>query len=254
MRVLIIEDEQPAVRHLVNLLAKYAPGAEVVGALDTVSGSIEWLGSHPSPDLILSDIRLADGLSFDIYSQHPVSSPIIFTTAYDKFAIQAFKLNSVDYLLKPIDGDELKAALDKYHHSQNPASATSTTDLEQLAASLKKLTQGYKSRFVVRIGERLKAIETQDILYFYSKDKITFIKTTDGKRHVVDYTLEQLDSLLNPEEFFRVNRQHIVRFEAIADMVYYSSTKLKLTLQHQEENEIFVSRQRLGDFKDWLDK
>ncbi|MFA0960644.1 LytR/AlgR family response regulator transcription factor [Roseivirga sp. BDSF3-8] len=253
INVLIIEDEQPAVRHLQKLLERHAPDAEVCGALDTVEGAIKWFKENDSPDLILSDIRLADGLSFDIFKEVQVKAPIIFTTAYDRFAIQAFKLNSVDYLLKPIDGQELEAALDKYR-GMKPAKSPAIPDLEQLASSLQQLTRGYKGRFVVRIGERLKAIETTDILYFYSKDKITFMKTADGKRHVTDYTLEQLEQQLDPAEFFRISRQYIIRFEAIEDMVYYSSTKLKLTLNHQEEKDVFVSRQRLHDFKEWLDK
>lgn len=254
MRVLIIEDEQPAVRHLVNLLSKYAPGAEVCGSLDTVAGAIKWFAEHEPPDLILSDIRLADGLSFDIYKQVIVTSPIIFTTAYDRFAIQAFKLNSVDYLLKPIDGTELDAALSKYERLAKQSSQPALPDLGMLASSLQQLTRGYKNRFVVRTGERLKAIETGDILYFFSQDKITFMKTSDGKRYMTDHTLEQLEQQLDPNNFFRISRQYIIRFEAIADMVYYSSTKLKLALHHQEEKEIFVSRQRLADFREWLDK
>ena len=259
MNVLIIEDEKPAAQHLTTLLRRYNNSLVVLDQLDTVKKAVRWLTEQPAPDLIFMDIQLADGLSFTIFEQVTVPAPVIFTTAYDQYAIQAFKVNSVDYLLKPIGMDELSAAMqkfEKWHYSAAPAVATAmvTTTMSQIQQAIGMLTTQYKSRFVVKVGEHIKAIPVAEILYFLSQEKMTYAQTQEGRRYIIDYSLDQVENLVDPQVFFRISRQWMVRFAAIEDVIAYSGSRLKLKLKHSSDNNVLVSRERVAAFRQWLDQ
>ena len=256
MNVLIIEDEKPAAQHLTTLLRRYNNSLIVLDQLDTVKKAVRWLTEQPAPDLIFMDIQLADGLSFTIFEQVTVPAPVIFTTAYDQYAIQAFKVNSVDYLLKPIGMDELSAAMqkfEKWHYSAAPATMVTTT-MSQIQQAIGMLTTQYKSRFVVKVGEHIKAIPVEDILYFLSQEKMTYAQTQEGRRYIIDYSLDQVENLVDPQVFFRISRQWMVRFAAIEDVIAYSGSRLKLKLKHSSDNSVLVSRERVAAFRQWLDQ
>ncbi|WKK79135.2 LytR/AlgR family response regulator transcription factor [Marivirga arenosa] len=251
MNILVIEDERPAATRIIKLLNDLIPEASIHGHFDTIVDSVEWLSSNPAPDLIISDIELADGQSFEIYNQVKTSSPIIFTTAYDQFAIKAFKLNSIDYLLKPIDPEELGQAIEKYKNNTNKPA---TVDLNMLQSLLQKESKQYKDRFMVKVGEKIYSINSQDISFIYSEQKATFLQTQGGKKYIVDYTLDQLDSDLNPDQFFRLNRKYITSLEAIDEIITYSNSRLKIKLKNCEDNDIIVSREKVNALKSWLDQ
>lgn len=248
MKVLIIEDEKPAVRRLTQLLSEHLPDANVITSLDTVSASINWFSSNPGPDLIFLDIQLADGISFEIFEKTKVSAPIIFCTAYDQYAIKAFKLNSIDYLLKPIDPEELKQALDKFKSGKKEAGVS----LEQIRSLIQPATKTFKTRFLVKLGERIQSIDIQDIAFFFSEDKVTLLQTRHGKKYIVDYTLDEIEEMVSPEQFFRINRKYISSVSAIKDVFTYSNSRLKVNLENCADNDILISRERMGAFKSWL--
>lgn len=252
MRILIVEDEPQAAERLSLLLTQTLPQSEIVARLDTVKRSVEWLQSG-AVDLIFMDIQLADGLSFEIFEQVPVKAPVIFTTAYNEYALKAFKVNSIDYLLKPVDGDELNAALTKWQTlTAQPAAPAKM--MESIAYAMQMLTKKYKERFVVKVGEHLRALEVSEIGFFFSQEKTTFAQTADHRKHILDFTLDQLDELLDPRHFFRINRKYIVSMPAIVDMVSYTNSRLKLKLRGTDDNDIIVARERVQEFKDWLDR
>lgn len=255
MKVLIIEDEKPAFKQLSAMLLRYDPGIEIIGQIDTVKKASAWFSQHPAPNLVFMDIQLADGLSFDIFERVAVTAPIIFTTAYDQYAIQAFKVNSIDYLLKPIDPHELSSAIDKFRslYQYKGDNQANTRHMEQVQQAIRMLTQPYKNRFVVKVGEHIRAIPVEDVLYFHSHEKMTFMQTTD-KRYIVDYTLDQTERLLDPKLFFRVSRKYMIKIDAIRDIITYSSSRLKLRLLCSDDNDVLVSRERVNDFKQWLDQ
>lgn len=254
MKVLIIEDEPLAAERLGQLIRQYESHIEIVGILDSIEDAVAWLRSNKAPDLIFQDIELADGNSFRIFEQVKVKTPIIFTTAYDSFALEAFKMNSVDYLLKPIGFDELAAALDKFVKVFWKKNVTSKQlDLEALAEALRPKKQKYKERFVVKRGEFIHPIAVSDILYFYSEDKLTLFRTAENERFFLDDTLNELEKLINPDDFFRVNRQFLCRLEAIKEIVSFSQRRLKLSLHFMEKEEVIVSREKIKSFKAWLD-
>jgi two-component system LytT family response regulator len=226
MTVLLLEDEYPAAERLQRLLQQAAPEAQVAAVLDSVAGAVQWLSTNPAPDLILSDIQLADGLSLDVFDQLVVRSPVIFTTAYDAYAIRAFKANSVDYLLKPVKLAELQAALTKLREwraapavpvavAEAPPEDDTARRLERLLDTLPRPNRQYKNRFLVRSGEQLLPIAASQVAWFQSRHETTTLAATDGRRFVVDYTLEQLESLLDPTQFFRLNRQFIAQLPAV---------------------------------------
>jgi DNA-binding LytR/AlgR family response regulator len=256
MTVLILEDEYPAAERVQRLLHQAAPDALVVAVLDSVTAGLAWLSSNLPPDLILADIHLADGLSLELFERTVVQSPVIFTTAYDAYAIRAFKANSVDYLLKPIKLAELTAAITKlqqWRAPANPASTDSSQRLERLLDSLPRPDQHYKSRFLVRSGEQLLPLPTEQIAWFQSRHEVTTLATLDGRRFVVDYTLEQLESLLDPRQFFRLNRQYVAHLQAVQRLHPYFNGKLKLDLAPSPADEVVVSREKAGAFKQWLE-
>lgn len=253
MKVLIIEDERPAAKRLTKLIKQFQPDCAILETLDSVEGAVEWLETFKKPDLIFMDIQLADGLSFEIFGQTEVTSPIIFTTAYDEYALQAFKVNSIDYLLKPIDPEAMEKALckyEKYHQKNTPMVDNSA--IEKLLKSMTK--KEYKERFLVKIGQQLTYLFVKDIAYFYSEEGLIFACHKNGKRHNLDYTLDQLADLICPDDFFRINRKIIIQLPAIQKIHTYFNSRLKLELSPNTELETIVSRDRVSDFKRWLDK
>ena len=254
MRVLIVEDEPQAVQWIESLLVELIPHALVVGRLESVKQSVLWFSSNPQPDLVLMDIQLGDGLSFQIFEQCTVSSPVIFTTAFNEYAIKAFKVNSIDYLLKPIDKGELNLALNKFISVTGQAKENSGRMLERINLAMQMLTRKHKERFVTRVGEHLKSVEVTDVLFFFSLEKATFAQTRDGRKHVIDFTMDQLEGVVDPNRFFRINRKYLVAVAAIRDMISYSNSRLRLVLATSEETDAVVARERVQEFKTWLDR
>ncbi|MCC2546758.1 LytTR family DNA-binding domain-containing protein [Hymenobacter sp. BT175] len=251
MTVLLLEDEYPAAERLQRLLSQAAPDAQVVATLDSVAGAVAWLTSHPAPDLIISDIQLADGLSLDVFDQVLVPSPVIFATAYDAYALRAFKANSVDYLLKPVKLAELTAALRKLAEWRTPQAPAQR--LETLRDSLPRPERQFKNRFLVRSGEQLLPLPVSQVAWFQSRHEVTTLVATDGRRFVVDYPLEQLEQLLSPEQFFRLNRQFIAHLQAVQRLHPHFNGKLKLDLTPAPSEDVLVSREKAGAFKTWLE-
>ncbi len=252
MKVVIIEDEQPAAQKLSRYIKKYDAGIEVLACLDTVDVAVNWLGQHlEQVDLLFVDVQLHDSLSFSIFQQIQIDKPVIFTTAYDEYAIDAFKVNSVDYLLKPITFTHLSQALDKYQrlHQTGQAKLAEPLDIEKLS----KNTDTYKERFLVRRGNKIQSVRTADVSYFSADGRLVSLHQLDGRKFAMDFTLTELQGLLDPSQFFRANRSHILQINAIQDVVVYSSSRLKVTLQGQaKDTEIVVSRDKVSDFKVWL--
>ncbi len=251
MNVIIIEDEKPAARRLNRLLE--AQGVQVSTMLHSVDESIEWFQNNAHPDLIFLDIQLSDGLSFEIFDMIEVKSAIIFTTAFDEYALQAFKLNSIDYLLKPIDDEELEVAVKKYRNLQSE-SRNISVDFEDIKKLLvNPLEREYKKRFTVKVGQHIKIVNADDVECFYSENKGTYAATSEGRNYLLDTTLEQLEGELSPETFFRVSRKFYVNLNHIKDIISYTNSRLKIKLTRFDEQEIIVSRERVRDFKLWLE-
>ena len=251
MKVIIIEDEKPSARRLDRMLQSLDINVEAM--LHSVEESLAWFRENKHPDLIFLDIQLSDGLSFEIFDNIEVKSAIIFTTAFDEYALQAFKLNSIDYLLKPIDSEELAKAIIKYR-ARIPDGKNVSLDFEDIKKLLiNPLERVYKKRFTVRVGQHLKIITIDTIECFYSENKGTYIHTTDNRDYLIDTTLEDLDKELEPEIFFRVSRKFYVNINAIKDMVSYTNSRLQIKLNSFNEHEVIVSRERVRDFKDWIE-
>lgn len=251
-KILIIEDEPIAANRLKELLKQINYDINILQICDSVDDSVTYLSSTPKLDLIFMDIQLADGLSFSIFDKVQIKTPVIFTTAYEEYAIRAFKVNSVDYLLKPIDITELKTALNKFeqlHKKELPVIDQSVLKSIQMMLYEKE----YKNRFTIKVGVHIKSIPTEEIIYFYSFDKATYLCTTQGKNYSIDYTLDTLQSMLSPKRYFRINRSHIISHEAITDIITYSKSKLNIKLHHCNNTDIMVSRDKMRDFKIWLE-
>ncbi|ALW85717.1 hypothetical protein AUC43_11835 [Hymenobacter sedentarius] len=281
MTILLLEDEYPAAERLQRLLTQAAPEAQVVSVLDTVSGALAWLAAHPAPDLILSDIQLADGLSLEIWEQAVVPSPVIFTTAFDAYAIRAFQANSIAYLLKPVKLAELQAALakrnalrdaalneelrmrnekssgERFSQAEQATSPHSSFPIPHSSLSIERLLDAlprpYKSRFLVRQGEQLLPLPVADIAWFSSRHETTTLVAADGRRFVLDYTLEQLESLLNPAQFFRLNRQIIAQLPAVRRLHPHFNGKLLVELHPAASEDVLVSREKASAVKAWLE-
>lgn len=250
LRTIIIEDEKPSARRLQRMLLDI--GIEAEAMLHSVKESIQWFSTNEAPDLILLDIQLSDGLSFEIFEQVEVRSAIIFTTAYDEYALKAFKLNSIDYLLKPIDDEELKTAIDKFAENQ-PKEHNLMVDISQIKKLLvNPLDRNYKKRFTIKIGQHLRVVETESVECFYSEHKATYLYTNDKKNYLLDQTLEQLEEQLDPVKFFRVSRKFIINVDAISDIISYTNSRLQIKLKHYADQEIIVSREKVKSFKNWL--
>ena len=251
MNILIIEDEQPAAKRLTQLIHAHLSACKVVEVIDSVESAVKWLNNFPAPDLIFLDIQLADGLSFDIFKQVEVQSPIIFTTAYDQYTLKAFKVNSVDYLLKPIDPQEFAKSIDKYQKFFKQQQGFDNSVIKGLLESLQQ--KEYKQRFLVKTGQQLTYLPTEEAAYFFSEDGLVQARHESGKKYFVDYSLDQLEGVLDPQYFFRINRKVIVKIDAIAKINTWFNSRLKLDLTPDCDFEILVSRERVGDFKRWLD-
>lgn len=247
MKILLIEDEVPAARQLTKLLLAARPAAHIIDTLDSVDSAVRWLRAFPAPDLILMDIQIADGLSFDIFRQVDVRAPVIFTTAFDHYAVQAFKVNAVDYLLKPVDTVELERALGKV---ESRTSGQTAFDFVALERFFKK--EAYKDRFLVKAGQQLAFLATPDIAFFRSSDGLTQAFTFTGKKCFVEHTLEDLERLLDPRDYFRISRNMLLRLTAIQKIHPHLNGRLKLECAPAAPEEVFVSRERAGDFKVWL--
>lgn len=259
MNILIIEDEPEAAARLSTLLREIRPGVNILGSLDSVRSAVKWVNTNASPDLYFMDIQLADGLSFEIFEQVEITAPVIFTTAYNEYALKAFKVNSIDYILKPLDKAEVKAAFRKYENLTGFSAGegqqlSRDRMMESIGTAMQMLTKKYKERFVVKVGEHLKSIEIVEILHFYSLEKTTFAQTADGRKHILDYTLDQLEGLLDPAKFFRINRKYIISVGSIRDMISHTNSRLKLLLKANDDDDVIVARERVQEFKDWLDK
>jgi DNA-binding LytR/AlgR family response regulator len=251
MQVIIIEDEKPSARRLQRMLSNINIEAQVM--LHSVEESIDWFKKNKHPDLIFLDIQLSDGLSFEIFEQIDIQSAVIFTTAYDEYALQAFKLNSIDYLLKPIDDDDLAAAVSKFKE-RLPKQQAVTLDFNDIKNLLvNPIDREYKKRFSVKVGQHLKLINVDDIECVYSENKGTYVFTTEGRNYLLDTTLEQLEGELEPQTFFRINRKFFVNINAIKDMVSYTNSRLQIKLNTYNEEDVIVARERVKDFKDWLE-
>lgn len=246
MNCIIIEDEKPAARYLMRLLQKQ--GLEPKAVLNSVKESIQWLKENPEPDLIFLDIQLGDGISFEIFEEIQPKSAIIFTTAYDEYAIRAFKFNSIDYLLKPINEKDLKTALDKFKQNAFPAN----WDILQLKSLLNQNFEStYRERFLIKVGSNLKTIETENVSCFYSKNKSTYL-FTDNREYPIESSLGDLETQLNPKDFFRISRNAIVNLKFIENIKTHSGSRFQLELKNVKE-ELIVSRERVNDFKQWLE-
>ena len=249
MKVLIIEDEQLAAKKLIRLLREIDFEIEIIGTVGAVEDAVNWLNSQPHPDLIFMDIQLEDGLCFDIFEKCKIKTPVIFTTAYDEFTLRAFKVNSVDYLLKPIKPDELKNAIHKFNELHNHI------DFESFDMALLQLQPKQRERFLIKVGEHYKSIEISAIDCFYIKERYNFIHINTGKNHAIDYSLDKIEKMVDLKKFFRINRNMIINFSSIQDILVYSSNRFKITLKNwTEKEELLVSRERVADFKKWMDR
>jgi DNA-binding LytR/AlgR family response regulator len=248
MKVIILEDENRAVNHLKRLIERVVPEMEVTGVFETIRDTVEYLEQEPHLDLIFSDVQLADGTSFEIFSKVNVRCPIIFTTAYDTYAIEAFNANGIDYLLKPIEEERLRKAIDKARKF------TSNMALENLL--MQRTDPGSRqsrSRFMVRVGEKIRTIMVEDILAFYSFEKTTYLHTSSHRNYIIDYSLEELENMLDRDRFFRINRKYIVSIEACSQIIAWSNNRLKIDIEGIDDQKIVVARERVRDFKSWLD-
>lgn len=255
MKILIIEDEPFAADHLELLVSQLRPNWEVLAKLPTIQETVSWLRSNQAYDVIFTDIQLADGICFEIFHQVEIDRPIIFTTAYDQYAIKAFKLNSIDYLLKPIDKPSLTTAFEKLEKLQSTTITTQPTGFspDQLQQLLQSLQPTYKQRFAIKIGDNIRLVPTDEILYFQSQHKMTYLTTEGGKRYPVQYTLQELGDLVDQRQFFRINRGVLLRDRAIQGVAMITNSRLKVKVPFVEEDFI-VSRERCQEFKDWLDR
>ncbi len=249
-KVLIIEDEKPAARRLQRMLNRLDLEAETM--LHSVAEAVNWFNNNEHPDLIFLDIQLSDGLSFEIFEHIKTDSAIIFTTAYDEYALKAFKLNSIDYLLKPIDEDELEEAVKKFRNTRNTSEKINLEDLKSLL-TLPGKEQVYKSRFTAQVGQHLKLVETAEIACFFSENKTTYIHCFSGRNYPIDIPLEQLENDVDPAKFYRINRKCILNINAIKDIISYTNSRLEIKLENFNEFQLIVSRERVKDFKSWLD-
>jgi two-component system response regulator LytT len=250
MKILIVEDEKPAADRLARLLAQIDDTLSVMAVTETVEDTINWFQGNPAPDLIFMDIQLDDGLCFEIFENIEIKTPVIFTTAFDEYALRAFKVNSVDYLLKPVDKEALNKAIQKYR-----LVFKKDVDYSKFESLLNQFQPKTKERFLIKVGEHYKSVQITDINCFFIKERCNFINTRNGKNYAIDYSLDKAEKMLDPKKFFRVGRNFIINFSAIKDIIAYSSNRLKIIIDGWQDSEvILVSRERVSDFKDWMDR
>lgn len=250
MNIIIIEDEKPAARLLERKIQKL--GYSITTLLHSVDESLLWFQNNPHPDLIFLDIQLSDGLSFEIFEKIDIKSAVIFTTAYDEYALRAFKLNSIDYLLKPIDEEELATAISKFAN-QFQVNSVSNLDFEAIKRMLvNPISKEYRKRFSVKIGQQIKVIDVTEIECLYSENKGTYIHTLDNRDYLIDSSLEVVEAELNPNDFFRISRKYIIPLQSVKEIQVYSNSRLKISLPTYKADEVIVARERVSDFKEWL--
>lgn len=251
MNILIIEDERPNAERLRRLIQGIKPQANILSVLESVSESVEWLESHERPDLIMMDIKLSDGLSFEIFDKTQlVDIPIIFTTAYDEYAIKAFKQYSIDYLLKPVDKDELAMAFEKYDQLDIMVNKATNPSIEKLLDEFRP--KNFRTRFLLSYRDGFKTVMVSDVLYFYSEQKITKAKLADGTDEIIPHTMDELEQQLDPKLFFRANRQFIICINAVEHVYNYFNNKLKVAMRKNTDVEIIVSRDKAPLLKNWM--
>lgn len=250
MKIVIIEDEILAVEKLKRLLYQIDSDIEVLQVLESVEDSINWFAANMPPDLVFMDIQLDDGISFEIFDEIKIDAPIIFTTAFDEYAIRAFKVNSVDYLLKPIEEEALNIAIQKFKTIYSEKRSFE----DRVSNVFKQLSQQYKSRFFIKIGMKFQSVRVSEICCFYVEERSTFLKTITGKNYDLDYSLEQLQKLVDPTQFFRVNRNFLVQINCISEIISYSTNRLKIKLENNVKEGIIVSRDKVSEFKRWMDR
>ena len=250
MNIIIIEDEKPAARLLERKIEKL--GYSITTLLHSVEESLLWFQNNSHPDLIFLDIQLSDGLSFEIFEKIDIKSAVIFTTAYDEYALRAFKLNSIDYLLKPIDEEELATAISKFAN-QFQVNSVSNLDFEAIKRMLvNPISKEYRKRFSVKIGQQIKVIDVAEIECLYSENKGTYIHTSDNRDYLIDSSLEVVEAELNPNDFFRISRKYIIPLQSVKEIQVYSNSRLKISLPTYKADEVIVARERVSDFKGWL--
>jgi DNA-binding LytR/AlgR family response regulator len=250
MNIIIIEDEKPAARLLERKIEKL--GYSITTLLHSVEESLLWFQNNSHPDLIFLDIQLSDGLSFEIFEKIDIKSAVIFTTAYDEYALRAFKLNSIDYLLKPIDEEELATAISKFAN-QFQVNRVSNLDFEAIKRMLvNPISKEYRKRFSVKIGQQIKVIDVAEIECLYSENKGTYIHTSDNRDYLIDSSLEVVEAELNPNDFFRISRKYIIPLQSVKEIQVYSNSRLKISLPTYKADEVIVARERVSDFKEWL--
>lgn len=260
MNALIVEDEELAVRKLQKLLHEVSPTLTILGVTASIEDTVAWLegrraAGQPDPDLIFLDIELADGQSFEIFERTPVRSTVIFTTSYDEYALQAFKVNSIDYLLKPVQREDLQRSLQKYEDLRGQSAEAPEFKIEKLLQQLQgQAPRNYRQRFLVRQGQRMLSVEVGDIAYFYTDERYSFFAMHSGQKFLVDYTLDELADALDPSRFFRINRGVLVTHQAVEQMQPYFGNRLALSLRPVFDKEALVSRERVSDFKQWMGK
>ena len=250
MNIVIIEDEKLAAEKLVNQLQRLAPETTVLSILESVEDAVNWLTVNRSPDLIFMDIQLEDGISFEIFDAVKLEAPVIFTTAYDEYAIRAFKVNSIDYLLKPISDEELITALEKFRSKYEEEQVFT----QKVARLVEQISKKYKNRFFIKVGNRFQSVQVSDICCFFVEERNTFLRTSAGKTFDLDYSLDQLQLMVDPEQFFRISRNFLVNISCISEAVSYSTNRLKIKLKSGFNDGLIVSRDRVSDFKRWMDK
>ncbi len=252
MKVLIVEDEAPAARRLTRLLNELDENIKVLETLDTIAATVAWFEHHTPPDLLFLDIQLADGLSFQIFNKMAIPCPIVFTTAYDEYTLDAFRVNSIDYLLKPIRRENLAQSLQKLSEVKDYYRGSPPKNIENLLQQVK--TDEYRERFLVRLGERLVSVPIEEVAYFVTEEKVVILHTHDGKRYALDYALDELEAMLDPKRHFRLNRQVISSFDAIRAVHQHFKGKLLVKLHPEPSQEVLVSREKSPVFKQWLGK
>ncbi|MBC8046965.1 MAG: response regulator transcription factor [Fimbriimonadaceae bacterium] len=256
MNIFIVEDEELAVKKLLKTLLTIDPDIQIAGTADSISSSVEWLQGNPQPDLILMDIELCDGQSFEIFNLIEVKSPVIFTTSYDEYALKAFKVNSVDYLLKPIQKEDMEAALTKFrslkkvYNKEEEGGLNMSSLVKELQSKLQ--SKDYRKRFLVKHIQKLISIEVDDIAYFYSDDRLNFFKTHDNKKFIVDYTMDEIEKMISPDEYFRINRAFLVSPKSIDQISDYFGNRLILRLNPPVDKDALVSREKVTEFKNWM--
>lgn len=254
MKVVIVEDEKPASDQLERLLRDYDPGINILQRLDTVEGAVSWFGEHgQEPDLVFMDIRLSDGMSFEIFQRIEIKRPVIFITAYNEYALEAFKVNSIDYLLKPFTVEELERSLSKLASMrENLVSQERTEVLAALARTLDVRQRPYKSRFMVKAGDHIRSFHPDQINLFYADGRTVYLVTGQGREYIVEYRMEELEEILDPEYFYRINRTFIVSILAIREVIIHSNSRLKIIMNQDFDRDLIVSREKVNSFKKWF--